>query len=240
MNYVDIGVLVVISLSALLALGRGLIKEILSLFGWVGAAVVTYFIYFDVPAVREFAHKQIPDSLFADIATAVVVFTVALIILGMINHFVVSRIPTGFLGPLDKSLGLVFGLARGALLVAIAHIMLVYVLPNRADWPLVIQEARAEPYAARAAEYVSALIPAGVKEKTNEMINQETGATQNTTPENTGNPPAEPSLDSGQNSGDGAGKQSSNAGFGGGQVERSGYKDAERKDLERLIQVQSQ
>jgi membrane protein required for colicin V production len=206
-NYVDIGVLVVIGLSALLALGRGLIKEILSLFGWVGAAIVTYFVYFHVPAVREFARKQITEQLFADIATAVVVFTIALIVLGIINHFVVSRIPTGFLGPLDKSLGLVFGLARGALLIAIAYILLEYVLPNRADWPPVIQEARTEPYAADAANYLKGLIPADVKERTDEIINQGTGTPtdgslqnlQNITPQNTGNP----APDSGQTSGDG-------------------------------------
>lgn len=204
MNYVDIGVLVVIGLSALLALGRGLIKEILSLFGWVGAAIATYFIYFHVPAVREFARKQIVEQVFADIATAVVVFTVALIVLGIINHFVVSRIPTGFLGPLDKSLGLVFGLARGALLVAIAYILLEYVLPNRADWPPVVQEARAERYAAQAANYLKGLIPADFKQQTDQIINQGTGNTpQTVTPENTGNPAVTPAPESGQNSGDG-------------------------------------
>ena len=202
MNYVDIGVLVVIGLSALLALGRGLIKEILSLFGWVGAAIATYLIYFHVPAVREFARKQIVEQVFADIAAAVVVFTVALIVLGIINHFVVSRIPTGFLGPLDKSLGLVFGLARGALLVAIAYILLEYVLPNRADWPPVVQEARTERYAAQAANYLKGLIPANLKQQTDQIINQGTGSTpQSITPENTGTPAVVPESD--QNSGGG-------------------------------------
>lgn len=202
MNYVDIGVLVVIGLSALLALGRGLIKEILSLFGWVGAAIATYLIYFHVPAVREFARKQIAEQVFADIATAVVIFTVALIVLGIINHFVVSRIPTGFLGPLDKSLGLVFGLARGALLIAVAYILLEYVLPNRADWPPVIQEARTEPYAAKAAIYLKGLIPSDLKEQTDQIINQGTGpALQSITPENTGTPATVP--ESGETTGNG-------------------------------------
>ena len=204
MNYVDIGVLVVIGLSALIALGRGLIKEILSLFGWVGAAIAAYFIYTRVPAVLDFFRRQIAEQVFADIAAAVVIFTVCLIILGTINHFVVSRIPTGVLGPLDKSLGLVFGLARGALLVAIAYILLEYVLPNRADWPPVIQEARIEPYAAKAAGYLKLAIPADVKERTDEIINQGTGSTPQTiTPENTGNPAVTPAPGSGQNSGGG-------------------------------------
>jgi membrane protein required for colicin V production len=154
-----------------------------------------------VPAVREFARKQIVEQVFADIGTAVVVFTVALIVLGIINHFVVSRIPTGFLGPLDKSLGLVFGLARGALLVAVAYILLEYVLPNRSDWPPVVQDARSEPYAAQAANYLKGLIPADLKQQTDQIINQGTGVPQTITPENTGTPAVVP--ESGQNSGGG-------------------------------------
>ncbi len=243
MNYVDIGVLVVIALSALLAMGRGLVKEILSLFGWVGAVIVTYLIFVRVPQVQDFARKQIADPLFADIAAGVAVFTVSLIVLGIINHLVVSRIPTSLLGPLDKSLGLVFGLARGAVVVAIAHIMLVYVLPNRADWPVVVQEARTEPYAARAADYLTALVPDAIKQKTDELIEQ--GETlndnlQSISPGNsTGTPTGtdeNPSLDSGQNS---SWTQGSDAGKADGQDGGSGYKDAERRDLQRLLQGQS-
>lgn len=239
MNYVDIGVLTVIALSALLAMGRGLVKEVLSMFGWVGAVIVTYLVFVRVPQVRDFAHKQIADPLFADIAAGVAVFTVSLIVLGIINHLVVSRIPTSFLGPLDKSLGLVFGLVRGAVVVAIAHILLVYVLPNRADWPQVVQEARAEPYAAQAAEILTALVPAEVREKTDQIIDQglEQGETindnlQSISPGNA----SESGLESGQNS---AWTQGSDAANAGGQDGGSGYNDAERRDLQRLLQGQS-
>ena len=63
MNYVDIGVLVVIALSALLAMGRGLVKEVLSMFGWVGAAILTYLIFLRVPQVKEFARQQIAEPV---------------------------------------------------------------------------------------------------------------------------------------------------------------------------------
>ena len=243
MNYVDIGVLVVIALSALLAMGRGLVKEVLSMFGWVGAAILTYLIFLRVPQVKEFARQQIAEPVFADIAAGVVVFTVTLIVLGIINHFIVSRIPTSLLGPLDKSLGLVFGLVRGAVVVAIAHILLVYVLPNRSDWPAVIQEARTEPYAAQAAEYLTGLVPDEIKQKTGEMIEQGQSINDNLqsiSPGNsTGTPataPQDPSLGTGQNSSWTQGSDAANAG---GQDGGSGYKDAERRDLQRLLQGQS-
>jgi membrane protein required for colicin V production len=255
-NYVDIGVLAVIGLSALLAMGRGLVKEVLSMFGWVGAAIATYLIWVRVPQIRDFARQQIAEPVFADIAAGVVIFTVTLIILGMINHLIVSRIPTSFLGPLDKSLGLVFGLLRGVIVVALAHILLVYVFPNRSDWPPVIQEARTEPYAAQAADYLTALVPEEIKAKTDQIIDQgidqgtDAGETINdnlqsispgTSPENSGGN----SLESGQNSSwtqpaTQSGTQGSDAGNAGGQDAGSGYKDAERRDLQRLLQGQQQ
>jgi len=246
-NYVDISVLVVIALSALLALGRGLVKEILSLFGWVGAAIVTYLIFLRVPAVQEFARQQIAEPLFADIAAGVTVFTVALLVLGVVNHFIVSRVPTSLLGPLDKSLGLVFGLARGAVVVAIAHILLVYVLPNRADWPVVVQEARTEPYAGKAAVYLMGLVPEEFREQTGKILDEGADAMeqdksindnlQNPTPGTDPGINEESGLDSGQNS---SWTQGSDAGNEDGQDDGSGYKDAERKDLQRLLQGQSQ
>ena len=54
MNFVDIVVLAVIALSTLLALGRGFVKEVLSIFGWIGAAIGTLLIFFYVPQVRAF------------------------------------------------------------------------------------------------------------------------------------------------------------------------------------------
>ena len=79
MNFVDIVVLAVIALSTLLALGRGFVKEVLSIFGWIGAAIGTFLIFVYVPAVKEFARKQITEPVLADIACAVALFVVLLI-----------------------------------------------------------------------------------------------------------------------------------------------------------------
>lgn len=48
-NIVDLIVIVVLLLSALLALFRGFVKEVLSIVGWVAALAVTYF-FFPLPA----------------------------------------------------------------------------------------------------------------------------------------------------------------------------------------------
>ena len=252
MNFVDIVVLAVIALSTLLALGRGFVKEVLSIFGWIGAAIGTFLIFFYVPQVREFARKQIAEPLLADIACAVGLFVVLLIVLGFFNHAISSRVHGSSLGPLDKSLGLVFGLLRGVVLVALAHMAMTdWFIPNRDQRPDVINQARTEPYVAMAANFIKERIPQEWKDRATAVFNEgekavEQGKELNDTieklspqvPQPTTPPAGESPGDSGQNGGQGT--QRSPAGNQDGQGEQSGYKDAERKDLERLIQGQSQ
>jgi membrane protein required for colicin V production len=255
-NFVDIVVLAVIALSTLLALGRGFVKEVLSIFGWIGAAIGTFLIFFYVPQVREFARKQIAEPLLADIACAVGLFVVLLIVLGFFNHAISSRVHGSSLGPLDKSLGLVFGLLRGVVLVALAHMAMTdWFIPNKDQRPDVINQARTEPYVAMAANFIKERIPQEWKDRASAVFKEGEKAVeqgkelndtieklspqvpQPTTPPSTQSP-GDSQGDSGQNGGQGT--QRSPAGNQDGQGEQSGYKDAERKDLERLIQGQSQ
>jgi membrane protein required for colicin V production len=251
-NFVDIVVLAVIALSTLLALGRGFVKEVLSIFGWIGAAIGTFVIFFYVPQVRAFANKQIAEPLLADIACAVSLFVILLIVLGFFNHAISSRIHASSLGPLDKSLGLVFGLVRGIVLVALAHMAMTdWLLPNKRERPEVINQARTEPYVEMAATYIKTLIPQELKDRASTILDEGSKAVEQgqelnetiqklspQTPQPETPPAGESPADSSQNGGQGT--QRSPAGNQDGQGEQSGYKDAERRDLERLIQGQSQ
>jgi membrane protein required for colicin V production len=251
-NFVDIVVLAVIALSTLLALGRGFVKEVLSIFGWIGAAIGTFLIFFYVPQVRTFFNKQIAEPLLADIACAVSLFVILLIVLGFFNHAISSRIHASSLGPLDKSLGLIFGLARGIVLVALAYMaMSDWLLPNKQQRPEAINQARTEPYVEMAATFIKDLIPQDLKDRASAILDQgskavDQGQELNETiqklspqvPQPSTQPAGESPGDSKQNGGQGT--QRSPAGNQDGQEEQSGYKDAERRDLERLIQGQSQ
>jgi membrane protein required for colicin V production len=258
LNFVDIVVLAVIALSTLLALGRGFVKEVLSVFGWIGATIGTLLIFFYVPQIREFFAKQITEPVLAEIACAVSIFVVLLIVLGFFNHAIASRVHASSLGPLDKSLGLVFGLVRGVVLVALAHMVMTdWFMPNESQRPEVIKQARTEPYVAMAAEFIKSKIPQDWKDRASTMFDDSAKAVeqgveqgkqlndtiQKLSPQTPNTPPSSQSPgdsqgDSSQNGGQGT--QRSPAGNQDGQGEQSGYKDAERKDLERLIQGQSQ
>jgi membrane protein required for colicin V production len=251
-NFVDIVVLAVIALSTLLALSRGFVKEVLSIFGWIGAAIGTFLVFFYVPQVREFFNSQIAEPVLADIACAVSIFVILLILLGFFNHTIASRVHASSLGPLDKSLGLVFGLVRGVVLVALAHMVMTdWFMPQKSQRPEVINQARTEPYVAMAASFIKDLVPQDLKDRASAILDQgssavEQGQQLNDTieklspqiPQPTTPPAGESPGDSKQNGGQGT--QRSPAGNQDGQGEQSGYKDAERRDLERLIQGQSQ
>ena len=209
-----------------------------------------------MPQIREFFGKQITEPVLADIACAVGLFVVLLIVLGFFNHAISSRVHGSSLGPLDKSLGLVFGLARGIVLVALAHMAMTdWFLPEKSQRPDVINQARTEPYVAMAADFIKSKIPQDWKDKASSVFDDsakaveegvEQGKQLNDTiqklspqvPQPTTPPSGDSQGDSSQNGGQGT--QRSPAGNQDGQGEQSGYKDAERKDLERLIQGQSQ
>jgi len=248
-NFVDIVVLAIIALSTLLALGRGFVKEVLSIFGWIGAAIGTFAIFFYVPQVRAFANQQIAEPLLADIAAAVSLFVILLIVLGFFNHAIASRVHASSLGPLDKSLGLVFGLVRGVVLVALAYMAMTdWLLPQKAQRPEAVNQARTEPYVAMAADFIKELVPQDIKDRASAILDESSKAVeqgqdlndtiQKLSPKPNTPPAGESPGDSDQNGGQGT--QRSPAGNQDGQGEQSGYKDAERKDLERLIQGQSQ
>jgi membrane protein required for colicin V production len=253
-NFVDIVVLAVIALSTLLALGRGFIREVLSVLGWIGAAFLTFVVFFYVPQVRAFARAQITEPVIADIIAAVALFTISLFVLGMLNHYISSRVQGSALGPLDKSLGLVFGLVRGVVLVALAYMAMAdWLLPNKQDRPDVINQARTEPYVEMAADYIKALVPQDLKDRAGAILDEGSKAVEQSKDLNKtiqqlspGAQPAAPPItqpaggssgDSGQNGGPAA--QGSVAVNKVGQGFKYGYKDAERMDLERLFQGQT-
>lgn len=111
---VAIGVLVLIS--AILATARGLTREVLSLVTWAGSAALAVWMWQYHP---EIAQGFIREKIVADIATIVVTFIVALIILHLITMRIADFVVDSKIGPLDRTLGFVFGALRGILIAVI-------------------------------------------------------------------------------------------------------------------------
>jgi membrane protein required for colicin V production len=232
-NFIDIAVLVVIGFSALIAVSRGFIKELLSILGWIGAVVATILLF---PYARPIVRHYIAEPLLADIAAGVGIFVITIIICGILNQMISSRIRGGSMGAVDRTLGLVFGLARGAVIVCAVYILLDWGIKDRAEWPAVVLEARTLPLVESGAGYLESMLPPGMRELGASTMDQgvkaiEQGKELNQEYNN---------LNQGGQSGADSGTHTSPAPGAvnpGGQASETGYNDAERNDLNRMIQT---
>ena len=132
MNALDIIVVAVVAVSGLLAFVRGFARELLSIAAWIGAAVVTY--YFFEPS-RVIARSMMKPWL-ADVAAPIIVFVVCLIIFSIITGVLSNQVRQSSLGAVDRALGMVFGVARGALVVCAAYMVMTQFLKpeDRPNW----------------------------------------------------------------------------------------------------------
>ncbi|MFO1104613.1 MAG: CvpA family protein [Amaricoccus sp.] len=129
---VDAAVLAVILLSAVLAYSRGLVREMLSILGWIIAAVVGFTfapavepLMREIPVLRDIIGQNCELGVLAGFAA---VFAVALIVVSIFTPLLSGAVQNSALGPVDAGLGLLFGVARGVLLVIIALVVYNQVL----------------------------------------------------------------------------------------------------------------
>jgi membrane protein required for colicin V production len=148
---IDGVVAVVIVLSAILAYSRGLMREMMAILGWVGAAVLAFvFAPQAQPLIKEapVLGKFIGDSCeLSTIAAFAAVFAVGLVLASLFTPLLSGAIQRSILGGLDQGLGFLFGVLRGILLVAVAFI--VYDRAVAANTvPMVDQSRSAKVFAA--------------------------------------------------------------------------------------------
>ncbi|SFA71684.1 membrane protein required for colicin V production [Poseidonocella pacifica] len=116
-------VAVVIVLSALLAYSRGLVREVMAILGWIGAAIVAFLFADQVqPLVKEIPYigDFLSDSCELSVLLAfAIVFTIALVIFSFFTPLLSSMVQGSALGRIDQGFGFLFGVVRGILLVAV-------------------------------------------------------------------------------------------------------------------------
>jgi membrane protein required for colicin V production len=129
---VDGVVLALIAVSALLAYARGLVRESLSIAGWVAAAVAAFLfapslepLMREIPVLRDIIGTSCELGILAAFA---VIFAAALLVFSIFTPLVSGLVSNSAIGPVDQALGLLFGVARGVLLVLIAFLVYERVL----------------------------------------------------------------------------------------------------------------
>lgn len=158
MNTADYAILVVLGLSVLVGLWRGLVVEVMALVVWIAAFWIARLFGEQVAAWFDPA-VSVPS---ARIALGYGTCFLAVLLGGALLRFLLSRLVAGTgLSGTDRLLGMVFGLVRGAVLVTLVVLLAGFTpLPRDAWW----QESRLLPMFGDGAAWLAANLPQGVRE----------------------------------------------------------------------------
>lgn len=169
MNWLDLGVIGIIALSAIFAFARGFVREALSIVAWVGAAAVTLY-GFNWAYAQIDPHVQNP--LLSQVIAGVGLFVGSLVVLTIVTGILARMVHAVGLSPIDRTLGFIFGLARGVFLVCLAYLLVSITLPTD-DWPPWLKQAKSAPYLSDGADVLRDLstrfLPEALKIKSAEI-----------------------------------------------------------------------
>jgi len=131
-TWIDYTVLGVILLSIVWGIWRGLVREVISILGWVIAFLAANL--FAGP-IGELLPREISTPELRIAIAFVGVFVTSLVITTLLALLLSKAVHAVGLASLDRTLGAVFGLARGALLVMAAALLAGLThLPREAVW----------------------------------------------------------------------------------------------------------
>jgi len=144
----DIAIIAIVVLSAAFAFSRGLVREALSIAAWVLAAIGAFYAF---PYVVPYADRFLPKGAVANAVAASGVFIVALAVLHVIARALASRVKNSPLSTVDRTLGLLFGLARGLVLACVVYMAVGFFIHANEPQPHWLAGSRTIPYLAAGA-----------------------------------------------------------------------------------------
>jgi membrane protein required for colicin V production len=154
-TFLDLILLVVMLVSAMLAMIRGFMREILSIAAWVIAAVTTAYSYSRLlPMAKQYFNNDI-------VAAGVViggVFLGTLLLVSVLTVRISDMILDSRVGALDRTLGFLFGLGRGLIIVVVAFLFFDWLVPAKSQ-PAWVQSAKSKVVLQSTGEWLQSMLP---------------------------------------------------------------------------------
>lgn len=154
-NNLDVVILILVGISGLIALSRGLIKEVLSIIGWVLSALAVIFL---LPFFTKITGQYIDNGLISGIVSALFILILFMVIWIIITDNMVGKIRSSKLSGIDRILGLFFGIMRAFLLVVLVNILISWCVPEEHQ-PEFMQKSKYFKIAGNFAKPIESLIP---------------------------------------------------------------------------------
>src|SRR5665647_2394169 len=151
----DILLLVVMLVSGLLAMIRGFMREILSIGAWGVAALATLWAYAKVLPV---AQGYFSNNTVATAVTVGGVFLLTLLIVSIITVRISDMVLDSRVGALDRTLGFLFGLGRGLVIVVVAFLFFAWLVPERSQ-PTWVSGAKSKVVLQSTGQWLMSMLP---------------------------------------------------------------------------------
>ncbi len=159
LNNLDVVILIITAISALIALCRGFVKEVLSIVGWILASITIFYL---LPILTPFAKNYIASSVMASIVTALIILIVFYVIWLLSTDKLIGKVRSSKLSAIDRMLGLLFGVVRACLIVILFNILVSWVLPNSRNEDM-FKDSKYFTLAGEFAKPIEGLIPEETK-----------------------------------------------------------------------------
>ncbi|MDI7861102.1 CvpA family protein [Rhizobiaceae bacterium n13] len=171
----------IVLFSAVLAMVRGFSREVLSIASWGGSAAAAYYLY---PVLVPYAKNYTDDDRIAIAGSVALVFIIALIVISFITMKIADFIIDSRIGALDRTLGFLFGAARGILLLVVAVAFWNWLVDtaHRPDW---VNNAKSKPFLDALVVKLEAVLPDDIEPQIRARITGKQ-APEEAAPEGTG------------------------------------------------------
>ena len=151
----DILLLVVMLISGLLAMIRGFMREVLSIAAWGIAAIATLYGYSRIlPTVKTY----VTSDIVAAAVTIIGVFLITLLVISIITVRISDMILDSRVGALDRTMGFLFGLGRGLIIMVVAFLFFAWLVPDRSQ-PEWVKSAKSKVVLQSTGEWLMSMLP---------------------------------------------------------------------------------
>jgi len=154
MSVVDIVIIAIVLISLLIGLFRGFIREVLSLLSWVVSLWIAYT-YATLGAV--YLEPYIDQPPLRVVAAFAGIFIVALILISIVSYLVYRLLSITGISGVDRSLGTLFGVVRGIVIVAVFILGAAFMDFTSQPW---WQDSLLVNYFLPVSEFIRSLLPA--------------------------------------------------------------------------------
>jgi membrane protein required for colicin V production len=153
---IDIVIILVVLVSAGFAMLRGLVHETFAILAWVAGGYVAVRA---APALQPLLGGAITPFWLERVAVLLGIFLIVFIPLVIISRRLSARVKSSAAGPVDRVLGLVFGIGRGLVIVGLVYIAFSALVPIK-NHPQTLTKARLFPIIRTTSEVLRELVPA--------------------------------------------------------------------------------